>query len=275
MLPVLPLVIAGATEAIRAGVGLSQIKAGKEIDAKSTRPVDYITNSDKSALMMAKMFAGIRELPGANTINENLDAAGANAIRESKAGGNVDVATISKGIMDAKENLGVQTASMIDNNNKILMGALGRFGALEKGVFDYNQKQKYAEDMQMASTLRNSGITNSFNAASNVATGAIGAYNTSLSAKAYQSVIDMYKDNMTTPTTEKAGELSVVPQPSVPPLADAITQTSAADDNPMVQNTFDMLMSNPALYLRNETQTMLKTAALPKFPMPMMPRIKL
>lgn len=191
----LPMVLAAAAEALRFGVGASQNKAGKKIVENSSRPVDYITNSDKSALMMARQMASLRELPGAAEANESIDLSTSNAIRESKMTGNVDIATIAKSQMGAKNDLSAQTSNMINNNIGTLMTALKGFGALEKSAFNYNEQEKYAENMTMASNLQNSGLQNMFTGVSNVAAAGIGADSTARTAKMIEDLSKVMNNN--------------------------------------------------------------------------------
>jgi hypothetical protein len=210
----LPMALAGASELFRFGVGAAQNKAGKEVLENSSRPVDYITNSDKSSLNIAKMLASLRELPGAGAAKERIDATTANAIRESKLGGDVDIATIAKDAMGASNDLSVATSQMINNNLGVLMSSLTRYGGLEKDAFNYNEKMKYEENMNSAANLQNSGLQNMFTGVSNVAAAGIGAHNTSMSVKMIEDLSKlMSNDFAKTSVTEKTGSATPVEEP--------------------------------------------------------------
>lgn len=272
-----PVILSALVEAGRLGVGAMQNRLGKQVDAQSVRPTDYVTESDKSALMISKMMANLREMPGAGTVMEGAEASAANAIRESKAGGVVDIATINKHLLDIRENIGVKTADMINANTQVLMQSLGRFGALEKDAFTYNEKQKYQENVMQAADLRNSGLTNMFNAGSNMAAAGIGALSTNESMKVFQEMIDLYKDGIGTPINENTGSLSVGTISS-PAGKTAMVQNPVQDptaDNPIVypsqsQSIFDMYLSNPQAFRNavNPTPAPIPTLLSQITPMP-------
>lgn len=173
----LPLALAGigalVPEVIRLIQGQKQKKEGEQLDASLVRPELGIQDESKEALSLARMMATTRDAPGMTTAMEGVESTFGNAIAETQKFGGVDTAKL----YDAKANalLGITDRNVAyrDNNMQGLIQALNNMAQEKKQVFDFNEAQPYYEGTAAAARLTEAGITNSFNAISNIGSGLV------------------------------------------------------------------------------------------------------
>lgn len=167
------LAAAGAIipEIVRAVQGAKQKREGDALDASLTRPEAKVQKESYEALDIARLMASGRDAPGMTTAKEGIESTFGNAIAETQKFGNPDTSAL----YEAKANalLGIQdrNTAFRESNLNGLMQALNNMAQQKQNVFQFNEVQPYYEGTAAAARLREAGITNQFNALSNIGSG--------------------------------------------------------------------------------------------------------
>lgn len=169
------LALAGAVipEIVRAIQGARQKREGDQLDDSLVRPEAKIQDESKEALNIARLLASGRDAPGMTNAIEGVEGTFGNAITESRKFGGVDTAELYKAKADALLGIQDRNTAYRDSNMEGLISALNNMAQEKQSIFKFNEVDPYYEGTAAAARLREAGITNQFNALSNIGSGLV------------------------------------------------------------------------------------------------------
>lgn len=153
----LPLIASLIPAAYQLGSGIYQgIKAA---NMNPVRPTYDIPQSEKDALLNAKVMGSLTRLPGQTTMEQNQAAAAGTAYsqaREAAQDPNSLLSSISKigaNEMAGQRQIGTQAAQQYNTNQAMLRGALGRYGQFEDKQWQLNEMQPFMDEAKAQAAL--------------------------------------------------------------------------------------------------------------------------
>lgn len=161
---------------IKLGSGISQsIKAKKLEKEAGDRPEYEIPESIQQMLDKSNALAQMRELPGANIMEERIRGTTsemASRMQEATAGTGAMLGGLAQlGRQEAAglQDIGVRGAEFWSQNQQQLMSNLARMGQYEQEQWKQNMLEPYMESKYAEAALRGAGMQNIFGAATDIA----------------------------------------------------------------------------------------------------------
>jgi hypothetical protein len=171
-------VAAGAPEAFKTALGISQAIKANRIARQTKRPAYEIPGAVKESVAMGREMAATG-MPGYEQYKAGLGGQTANAVRSIKeAGGSgpEKLAAISGAYgsqMGAQTQLGIQNSQARMQNVRSLQGELGRLGQYQDKAWQWNQQDPYVQAMESARRLREGANQNIYGGMKGMASAAI------------------------------------------------------------------------------------------------------
>jgi len=161
----LALLAAGASGAVKTGVGIGQSIKGRKL-SRGARPTKEISPAMNEYLANAKAMAANSRLPGQSAIEQQIGGSAASGIRSAQEGASssaglmASIAGIKGNEANALANLGIAGAEMQAANQDKLQMALLKYGQAQDEQFDINKMQPFQDKMQAAQALKGAGLQN-------------------------------------------------------------------------------------------------------------------
>lgn len=158
-------ILAGAPEAAKTALGISQAIKASRIARQTKRPEYKVPGAIQEGTAMARNLAQTG-LPGYQTMQDNLSGQTAGAVRSIKeAGGSgpeklAAIAGAYGSQMGQQRNLGVQNAQQRVANQRALQSQLGVQAGYQDKAWQWNQQDPYIQAMDAARRLREAANQN-------------------------------------------------------------------------------------------------------------------